>query len=102
MALIYSVSVSVDEAEAPEWLSWMQQTHIPEVMATGCFIRYRMHRLLAPLEDPTSVIYNVQYECADRADYDSYQREHATRLQAQSRERYGERIHAFRSLLELL
>ena len=102
MALIYSVSVSVDEAEAAEWLQWMQAEHIPAVMATGCFTRYRMHRLLAPLEDPTSVIYNVQYECADRADYDRYQHTHAAQLQGITRARYGERVHAFRSLLELL
>lgn len=102
MALIYSVSVSVDEAYADEWLSWMRAEHIPSVMATGCFVHYRLHRLLAPLEDPTSVIFNVQYECVDRASYDAYQRDHAARLQGLTRARYGEQVHAFRSLLELL
>jgi hypothetical protein len=102
VALIYSVSVSLGVEDAEEWLAWMRETHLERVMATGCFDEYRLHRLLAPAEDITLVTFNVQYTCADRAAYDRYHREHAAELQAESRVEFGDRAHAFRSLLELL
>ena len=102
MALIYSVSVSLGVEDADEWLSWMRDTHLQRVMATDCFTGYRLHKLIAPAEDITLVTFNVQYQCADREAYDRYQREHAPRLQAESKEAFGERAHAFRSLLDLL
>ncbi len=35
--ILYNVTVALDPAIETEWLAWMQQEHIPEVMATGCF-----------------------------------------------------------------
>ena len=36
--IIYNVTCHMDLALAEEWLRWMQEIHIPEVMATGCFL----------------------------------------------------------------
>jgi len=35
--IMYNVTVMVEEDLATAWLDWMNQTHIPEVMATGFF-----------------------------------------------------------------
>ena len=44
--LIYNVTIKVDRIIAREWLQWLQQEHIPAIMATGCFTEYRVVRLL--------------------------------------------------------
>ena len=44
--IIYSVTVSVDEDVHEEWVSWMKQTHIPDVMATGFFVENRFAKVL--------------------------------------------------------
>ena len=38
MHVIYNVTVSVDEDAHHEWLEWMQEVHIPDVMKTGSFV----------------------------------------------------------------
>jgi len=98
--IVYNVTLSVDEPIHQEWLEWMKQVHIPDVMATGLFLDSRIVRVLA--EEEGGVTYAVQYTCADMATYERYRDEHAPRLQAETEKRYGGRYAAFRTLLEVL
>ena len=43
---IYNVTIKIDIARADEWLTWMREEHIPEVMATGYFVENRICRLV--------------------------------------------------------
>ena len=40
--LIYNVTINIEESVEKEWLAWMQQVHIPEVIATGKFVKALM------------------------------------------------------------
>ena len=97
--ILYNVTVNIDTDVEQEWLEWMKEIHIPEVMATGLFLESRMFRVLA--DDDGGITYAVQYACADMAHYERYRDEHAPRLQAKTQERYGGKFAAFRTLLEL-
>ncbi len=87
---------------APEWLQWMQHVHIPEVMATGCFLSYRILKVLTNANDDEGVNYSIQYDAAKMADYERYREQFAPAMQQQTKERYGERVLAFRTLLEVI
>lgn len=87
---------------APEWLQWMQHVHIPEVMATGCFLSYRILKVLTNANDDEGVNYSIQYDAATMADYERYREQFAPAMQQQTKERYGERVLAFRTLLEVI
>ncbi|MDP5172403.1 MAG: DUF4286 family protein [Bacteroidia bacterium] len=102
MKWIYSVSVSVPKPLREEWLSWMQRTHIPDVMATGFFQDFRMQELLEPVPYPDMFTFNVQYYCASREAYDQYQTKAAPRLQQDVKDKFGEKIQSFRTLLRRL
>ena len=58
--IIYNVTINVDESIHDEWISWMQEVHIPEVLATGKFMKALMSRVLVK-EDLGGVTYSVQY-----------------------------------------
>jgi len=87
---------------APEWLSWMQEVHIPEVMATGCFTSFRILKVLTAAQDDEGVNYSIQYTATSMTDYERYRDQFAPAMQQQTRERYGERVLAFRTLLEVV
>jgi hypothetical protein len=97
--IIYNVTVNVDAAVHDEWLRWMKEEHIPEVMATGAFLENKICRVLS---DDDGFTYAVQYTCADMASYERYRTEHAPRLQAETARRYAGRVEAFRTLLEVV
>ncbi|HNR54137.1 MAG TPA: DUF4286 family protein [Flavobacteriales bacterium] len=98
--IIYNVTLNVDTEVHQEWLTWMKEVHIPDVMATGLMLDCRLCRVLA--EDEGGVTFAVQYTCADMATYERYRAEHAPRLQAETQKHYGGRFAAFRTLLEVL
>lgn len=96
--IIYNVTVQVEAAISQEWQSWMQEHHIPAVMATGKFLSHELFRLMDDREDHHT--FAVQYRCSGMDELLSYQEVHAPALQAEHRERYDGRFVAFRSLLE--
>jgi len=97
--IVYNVTVSLaDESIHEEWMQWMKEVHIPEVMQTRLFEDYRILRLLQ--EENNGITYAIQYRSKSLEEYYRYQQEFAPALQAKTKEKYGEKLLAFRTLLE--
>lgn len=98
--LLYNVTLILDDAAAEEWLQWMQQTHIPEVMATGMFVS---NRLLKVVDSPNEgVTYCAQYVAETLENYNEYLDVYAPALQADLNERFKNRFVAYRTLMEFV
>lgn len=100
--ILYNVTCHLENALLTEWLQWMREVHIPEVMATGCFTDYKMMKVLTNAGDDDGVNIAIQYSAKNMEDYERYRDEFAPALQQKTREKYGEQILAYRSLLEVL
>ncbi len=87
---------------AEEWLEWMKNVHIPEVMATGCFVEYKILRLLNQDNDDQGVNYAIQYLCESEKILEHYRAVFGPGLMAKTWERYGEKVIAYRSVLEIV
>lgn len=99
--LLYNVTVTIDVEIHDDWVRWMRETHIPDIMASGCFVSYRMCRLLGH-EHEDSEIFAVQYLVKDMAQLLRYQQEFAPSLQGQHKSRYEGRYVVFRTAMELV
>lgn len=97
---IYNVTVKIDNELATDWLSWMQTVHIPDVIATGMFMGYKICRLLS--NDDDGMTYAIQYQCKDLATLQRYSTQYAPKLQAEHTARYTNKYVAFRTVLEVL
>ena len=98
--ILYNVTVNIDETIHEEWLAWMKEVHIPEVMETGCFSENKICRILAEEEGGKS--YSIQYLAPDMATYIQYQTEFAPALQEAHTKKYAGRFGAFRTILEVI
>lgn len=98
--IIYNVTIKIEEAIAEEWLLWMLQVHIPEVMATGCFKEYRVFKVL--VDDTDGLTYSIQYLSENMTQYEHYKQVHAPALQKAHTDKYTGRFVAFRTMLEQL
>ena len=98
--IIYNVTVNIDDDVHDEWLQWMQEVHIPEVMQTGYFLENKICRLLVEEEQGTS--YSIQYTCANMQDYEEYRSKHSPHLQKKHTDKYANKFVAFRTLLEVV
>lgn len=96
--LLYNVTLIIEEDVAPDWLLWMKEMHIPQVMATGKFVS---NRLLKVVDSPNEgVTYCAQYMVENIADYNDYQQNFAAALQADLQSKFENKLVAFRTLME--
>ena len=98
--IIYNVTVKVLPEIHDEWLSWMKEIHIPEVLATGCFIENKICQVL--LDETDGVTYSIQYTANSMEDYEHYSANFAAQLQKDHTERYKDKFVAFRTLLDIV
>ncbi|MEN8248579.1 MAG: DUF4286 family protein [Bacteroidota bacterium] len=96
--ILYNVTVSVDESIHDEWLKWIKEKHIPDVMATKRFENWKLYRVL--LEKDNAITYSVQYFAKNMAELQLYQALDANRLQADHQEKFSDKAVAFRTVLE--
>ncbi|HZV70284.1 MAG TPA: DUF4286 family protein [Saprospiraceae bacterium] len=100
-ALIYNVTLKISNEARASWLEWMQQEHIPEVMATACFRSFRLLHLEG-YDDDEGTTYAIQYTCPNQELFDIYQRDHAPQLQKKHQHSFDGKFVAFRTILRLI
>lgn len=98
--ILYNVTVSIDPAIAEDWVNWMRSNHIPDVMATGCFVESRISRVHG--EEEGGVTYAITYLSPSQEKMDEYQQQHAPVLQKDHTERYAGKFAAFRTILSVI
>lgn len=96
---LYNVTIGIDQDVEEEWLAWMKEEHIPDVLATGKFVTYKMYKVLHDNNDG-SVSYSVQYFAETLDQVVSYLEHFAPALVEKHKQKYGNKHVAFRTLLE--
>lgn len=99
--IIYNVTIKVQSNIAAAWLQWMQQTHIPEVIATGCFT-HAVTLLLLEVDDEEGPTYAIQYHAESKANYNRYIDKFAGEMRQKVFDKWGNQFIAFRSLMQVV
>jgi hypothetical protein len=97
--IVYNVTVNVEDSVHEEWLAWMKDVHIPDVMRTGMFLENRVLKLLQE-EETGGVTYAVQYHCESIEKFNQYEKDFAPALRAEHNAKFKDKFVAFRTLLE--
>jgi len=100
--IIYNVTVKIDNEIEVEWLSWMKEVHIPDVIRTGQFVSHRFCRLINNMEAEEGTTYCIQYFAKSMEHIHKYQVHYAPELQKEHTEKYDGKFVAFRTLLEVI
>lgn len=99
--IIYNVTINIDESVHDKWLTWMQNKHISDVLATGLFTSARLVKVLVE-EEMGGVTYSVQYFAPTRENLENYYKNHAPRLRQEGLELFADKMLAFRTELEIM
>lgn len=99
--IIYNVTVNVDESIHDQWMSWMTEKHIPEMLGTGKFSKALMTRVLVQ-EDLGGVTYSVQYTCSSKELLEEYYKKDSDQLRQKGFELFGNKFGAFRTELQVI
>lgn len=99
--LIYNVTINIDDSIHDEWLHWMKNKHIPDMLATGKFTHAKMTKILVE-EEMGGTSYSVQYSCPDRPTLQRYYQEDAETMRADGQKLFTDKFVAFRTELEVI
>ena len=96
---IYNVSIKLIPEIEQEWILWMKEEHLNEVMATGMFDRYAFYELLEPSDDDGNKTFIVQYFTDHEDRYKKYIEDFAPALREKGYQKFGDRFIGFRSFM---
>ncbi|MGQ0738093.1 MAG: DUF4286 family protein [Bacteroidota bacterium] len=99
--IVYNVTVKVDHSIARPWLTWLKEEHFPEMIQTGCFTDAKILQLLE-VDESDGMTYAVQYHAESKALYNRYIREYAADLRKKGTEKWGDKLVAFRSVMQIV
>lgn len=100
--IIYNVTINVEDQIHSDWLNWMKEVHIPDVMNTGCFIDNKICKVLSVQQDEQGHTYAIQYTCENEIQLNKYQEEFASKLQKEHLDKYNGKFVAFRTILKVV
>lgn len=101
MEIIYSVTVKPDRDIEDQYVAWLKDEHMAEVVSTGCFDSFRFYKVMTE-DERDGASYNIQYLTTEMSRYFDYINDHAPIMRAKGKEKFGEKFHAFRTLLKHL
>jgi hypothetical protein len=98
--IIYNVTIKVAGAIADDWVKWMKEEHMPDLLATGLFIESRLCRLLEQ-DESDGITFTAQYMCDSMEDYQEYLRRHAGAMRDKGIKKFGDQFIAFRTVMRV-
>ena len=98
---IYNVTTNIDETIQVEWLKWMKEKHIPNMLATGKFSKAKMSQVMIN-EEMGGITYSVQYTTDSLETLQEYYKEDAPKLQSESLTLFKDKLAAFRTELKVI
>jgi hypothetical protein len=98
---IYNVTIKLQWSIHDDWVKWMQEKHLHDVMATNCFTKYQFVRLLE-IDEEEGPTYAIQYFCDSKAQYNQYIEQFAPKLRQEGLNLFGDKMIGFRSLMQIV
>jgi hypothetical protein len=99
--ILYNVTIKVHSSIHAEWLIWLKEIHIPEVMHTNCFAEYKIYRLLE-IDETEGPTYAIQYFAESKGLYNQYIEKYATKMRELSYQKWGDKFMGFRSVMQIV
>ena len=97
----YNVTIIINLDKEKEWLTWMQEDHIPNIMMSGYFVEYRLWRLES-LDESEGITYSFQLLCKDQETLDLYLQEKAVEFRNRLDKKFDPHFVSFRSRMRLI
>jgi len=96
---IYTVTVTIKKDIEEEWVSWMNDVHLDQVMAAGYFSYRKLYKILIPSQTGDEVSFVVHYFTESLELYEEYAKKEASRLQAEHTKKFPGKFKAARSVM---
>ncbi|MCC6582337.1 MAG: DUF4286 family protein [Chitinophagales bacterium] len=98
---LYSVTININKTSEQEWLDFMQDKHIADVLNSGYFTKASMRKALQN-NDENITTYNIEYLTESAAKYNEYTQKAAPALQKDVTEKFAGKFTAQRAVYQIV
>ena len=98
--ITYIVHIDLDNEIKNEYLKWLMDIHIPEVLSTGLFSDSCIYNEIELPDTKDSNKLAVHYKLESWEKFNIYQRDFAPGLRQKATDKFGDKFKATRSFLE--
>ena len=95
--VLYFVWINVDPEIENDWVKYIDNTHIPDVLKTNYFLSARRAKAM---EGKVPGTHLVIFECKDKKNFDLYLKNDAERLRKDHTDHFGSKISSTRYIFE--
>lgn len=99
---IYSVRVTVIRDIEKEWLKWMKEEHIKNILETGYFTNSEIHKLVLPDTPVDESTYQINYSFNSMDDFQKYSESEAPRLRQEHSEKFPHKLKISRAVYRII
>ena len=99
--IIYNVTINVQHSIHHQWLVWLKQEHIPDIIATGCFTHANILELLE-VDTTEGLTYAIQYFAESKDLYNVYIEKFAALMRQKALDKWEDQFIAFRSVMQIV
>lgn len=99
--IYYNITSRLDLNIENDWVKWMQETHIPEILNTKYFTEAKLLKISLD-ENESQCTYAVQLLCPSKSLLDNYIKNKAYPLKEKSFRLFGEKALSFSTKLEMI
>lgn len=99
--LIFNTTYKVSGSITENWLKWIQNNHIPFMLADDQFSRPQIAKIVGS-DDEQGVSYSVQFHIADMQTLMLWHKENATQFQQNFQQTFGNDVQFFSTVLEVV
>lgn len=97
--LIVNTTYHVSEDIQTDWIFWVKNEYIPEVIKTNMMVQPRFFHLLIE-DEPGNVSYALQFEVKDLDTLENWFQKYGTEMQVTMSNRFQEKVMGFTTMME--
>ena len=98
---IYNITVNIDESVQQQWLNWVTNTHIPNMLNSGKFTKAKLSQVLVN-EEMGGVTYSIQFTATNIEALHLYYKEDADKFNKESTQRFKDKFVMFSTELKVI
>ncbi len=99
--IIYNITTKVHHSIATEWLKWLKDIHVKDVMETNSFTKYKIVKLLE-VDEAEGPTFAVQFSAESKALYNRYIEKFSGEMRRRSFEKWGDKFISIRSVMQIV
>ena len=99
--IIYNITTKVHNSIAADWMQWLKNIHVKEVMESDCFTEYKIVKLLE-IDETDGPTFAVQFFAESKGLYNRYIEEFAGEMRKRSFEKWGDKFISIRTVMQIV